>query len=78
MWFVFLMALVLGGLRLVGVTHIAFQAAAHFFMGGLIVAWWKGRSENNVKNWQLIAVFGFLTVLETLCFFFGPLIKLAN
>lgn len=72
MWFVILLALVLGGVRVAGVTHIAFQAAAHLYMGGLAVAWWKEKA--NWTEWRnLVVLFLFvgLTVLETVCFFLG-------
>jgi len=54
---------ILGLLRIVGVKHIAFQAAAHFYMGGLAWAWWKDRAKWQL--WTLIV----LSALETICFF---------
>jgi uncharacterized membrane protein YcaP (DUF421 family) len=61
---VYLAVCLLGTLRMFGVTHIAFQAVAHLFMGGLAVAWWKNRS-----HWQLLVLFITLTILETVCAF---------
>lgn len=54
-------AVALGLTRVFGVTHIAYQAVAHLFVGGLFGAWLVNR------RWWLLATFIILTVLETVC-----------
>ena len=72
MWFVMLLAVILGTCHVAGVTHIAFQAAAHLFMGGLAVAWWKEKERcTEWRNLVVLFIFVGLTVLETICFFMG-------
>lgn len=67
MFVTIIIGILLGCLRVAGIKGIFFQAIAHLFMGGLAVAWWEQRT-----RWQLW-LFIFLTVLETVCFFFGTL-----
>lgn len=62
---VILFAVALGILRAVGVTHIAFQAVAHLFLGGVIVAACYAK----LDRWKLIFVAAGLSVLEVICFF---------
>lgn len=62
MEFVLVIAVALGGLRLAGVTHIAFQAPAHLFIGGLIGNWLATRRVYLI--WTVAA----LTVLEVAAF----------
>ncbi len=63
---VLLLALLIGGLRVFGVTHVAYQAAAHLFVGGLFGAWLMDKH----RKWLLV-LFVAMTVLETICFFAG-------
>ncbi len=58
-----LMAVALGALRVLGMKHIAFQAVAHLYVGGLLGAWWVGRD-----RWLLWIAVG-LSVVEVVCFF---------
>lgn len=41
----FAISIALAAMRIAGVTHEAYQAAAHLFVGYLLGAWWIGRSE---------------------------------
>lgn len=54
---------VLALLRMAGVTHIAFQAIAHVFVGGLIGAWLADR-----KNVLCARLALSLTAVEVACF----------
>jgi hypothetical protein len=45
-----LISLILAGVRIGGVTHPAFQAIAHLFVGGLIVAGWHGWKRETVRD----------------------------
>jgi hypothetical protein len=58
-----LIAVILGGLRIAGVKHLAFQAAAHLYLGWLIGVWWYG--DKRLALWLAIA----LSILEVACFF---------
>lgn len=59
-----LITLVLSVLRILGVKSIAYQAAAHLFVGGLFGAWLINKDKMN------IFLFGFLTVVEIVCFIY--------
>lgn len=71
MWFVLLLGFVLGAMRVGGITHIAFQAAAHLYVGGLFSAWLFSIFRRPIA-WWLFVLFLVMTVLETICFFHGP------
>ncbi len=59
-------AIILAAIRIGGVTHIAYQAAAHLFVGGLIAAGVvKGRRAGRYE----IALAVALSVVEVLVFF---------
>ena len=68
----FTLCVVLGGLRVAGVTSPAFQAVAHLFVGGLFGGWLVLRQEidtvsveeANKNFWMAIG----LSVLELVCF----------
>ena len=78
MWPVLLLGIVLGLFRVFGVTHIAFQAAAHLYVGGLFGAWLMNLTSVDRKAvgkpvaWWLFILFLAMTVLETICFLAGP------
>lgn len=57
-------SILLGGIRVAGVTHIAFQALAHLFVGVLFGGWLVN------KDKRLIVLLILLTLLETVCFFY--------
>ena len=58
-----IIAIVLGVLRIHGIKHEAFQAAAHLYVGGLLGAYFSGKN----KEFLWIAIG--LSVLEVVCFF---------
>lgn len=67
-------AILLGVLRATGITHPAFQAVAHLFVGGLLGAWLVQRKPDNLREavmaninlWTAVA----LSVLELVCFLY--------
>jgi hypothetical protein len=61
---IYVIAVILTGIRLYGITHIAFQAAAHLYVGGLIAAWY-----NNRKSKHLYLAIA-LSVLEVAAFLY--------
>jgi hypothetical protein len=61
----YLVAFAVGLPRPLGVTHPAYQATAHLFVGGLFGAWYVGRRP--ALLWAALA----LTALETACFLAG-------
>jgi len=75
---VFVLALILGGMRVFGVTHVAFQAAAHLFVGGLFGGWlMNATNEDRIAagrpvKWWLLWLFLFMTALEVACFLLIP------
>lgn len=60
-FWIIIIALVLGSLRIYGVKHEAFQAVAHLYVGGLFGAWLV------TKEKFYLWIFIILTVLETVC-----------
>jgi hypothetical protein len=65
-----LVCIIIGVFRVLGLTHIAYQAVAHCVVGGLIGAYIvlrKHEDEVNRRRYYLsLAIL--LTVLETACF----------
>lgn len=68
-FFLLLFAVAVGLLRVVGVKAIAFQAVAHLYVGGLIGA--AVVAPNRRARWGCAALAFALSVLETICFFYG-------
>jgi 1,4-dihydroxy-2-naphthoate octaprenyltransferase len=62
-----LIAVVLGGLRIVGVKHEAFQAVAHLYVGFLFGVGAATYVEGNTDRGCLWLAIG-LSVLELVCF----------
>lgn len=65
-FFLIAMSALFGGLRVMGVKAVLFQAFAHVWVGGLFGAGFKGD-----KHCMALAIT--LTVLETVCFLAGLL-----
>lgn len=67
-----IIAIVLGTLRIIGVKHIAFQAIAHLYVGGLFTAGycnWSSAYTESRKASRLYLFLGiFLSILELTCF----------
>jgi hypothetical protein len=61
-------SIILGLLRVLGVQHIAFQAAAHMWCGGLLVA-----SIYSPERWFYILLLIALCIVELLTVILGPL-----
>lgn len=63
----FLIAVVLGVLRVLGIKHIFFQACAHLFLGSLLTtSYWKWKEKiGQFCFYTAIA----LSILEVICFF---------
>jgi len=85
-FFVILLSLIFGGIRLYGVKDPAFQALAHLWVGMLQGAWvtliyMRQKLERSVWNqdalevatrsWWLGLTWGGLSVLELVCFLAG-------
>ncbi len=62
------MSLILALLRVLGATHPAYQAAAHLWIGGLIVAAWRGTTLAAAMLWVIV---GALCLVELGCVLFG-------
>lgn len=58
------LSILLAGLRVAGVTHPAFQAVAHLYVGGLIVAGWRGWNRNTLHQPPTIHAI-VLSIIET-------------
>ena len=58
-------ATVLAILRVIGVKHIAFQAVAHLFVGGLFVSW------NYTRERKTLVTAVALSLVELTCFLVG-------
>ncbi len=69
-FFLCCVALLTGLLRAVGLKSIAYQAVAHCLVGGLFGVAIAGKAP---KRWICLALAVALTVLETICFFYGTL-----
>jgi hypothetical protein len=54
-----IVASVLAYLRISGVKHEAFQAAAHFYVSGLFLSWWYGWTIYKLKEWLSELVFNY-------------------
>lgn len=63
---VILVALALGILRIAGVLNPSFQAVAHLFLGGVVVAAYYDK----LNRWSLSRVAIVLSVVEVLCALF--------
>jgi len=63
-----LISTALGLARVAGLTHIAFQAAAHVWVGGLIAC--RMRGKDKIGSGCMYQALG-LSVLETVCAVFG-------
>lgn len=65
-------SLVIAGLRIAGVTHESYQAAAHLFVGGLVAAYWTQRGTGfwdvDSKGFTNLLLAIALTVVEVACF----------
>lgn len=61
------LALLIGGARIYGIKHIAFQAVAHLFVGFLFGKWITKRERKD------IILFWILCVVEVVCFLIGLL-----
>ena len=59
------LSLLLAALRVYGVTHQSFQAAAHLFVGGLIVRAWYER-KTTAGYWSVVLSVG-LSAVELAC-----------
>lgn len=75
-WAVIIVGLLLLIPRLMGTTHIAYQAAAHIYMGGIIVAFVLIRKyEGKERARYLLNLSVLMSLVETamamLTFFFG-------
>lgn len=67
-------SLAIAGLRIGGITHIAYQAAAHLFVGGMIGAAvalyrWTAYDAGRREFWFPIYLALFLSAVEVACFF---------
>lgn len=62
---VILVSIALGLLRIFGATNQAFQATAHLFLGGVIIA----ATYDKTNRWTLAGVAIALSVVEVICFF---------
>lgn len=64
--------LVIAGLRIAGITHESYQAAAHLFVGGLVGAWLierKGTTIGSAINARIDLLLAIaLSVVEVACF----------
>lgn len=69
----FIIAAFLGCVRIAGVKHIAFQAAAHLYVGGLLGAYVVSRDspfqDMKASGRRFLWIAVALSVLETICFF---------
>lgn len=63
--FLILASAVVAALRIRGIKSIAFQAAAHLLVGGLIGAWLINRRRFHLVLWAS------LTIVEAICFLAG-------
>lgn len=68
-----LISLLLAALRIGGVTHPSFQAAAHLFVGLLIgwggMEWWGTRATDGPNDaWLKIVLVILLSAVELFCF----------
>lgn len=59
-----IISVILAALRISGVTHPAFQATAHLFVGGLIVAGWHGWNRSTLTDGRTALAIA-LSFLET-------------
>lgn len=67
MTLIFLLAVVIGMLRVLGIKHIAFQAVAHLFLGSLLTtSYWKWKDKIGQFCFYTAIV---LSILEVICFF---------
>lgn len=58
-------SILLAGLRISGIKHIAFQAVAHVFVGGLFAVWLTNRKPAYYLHLTI-----FLSVVEVACAIF--------
>lgn len=74
-FFLCVLSAVLGGLRVFGVTASAYQAVAHCYVGGLfgaaLVGFLQPTGHRPAGRWLHLGLAVALTVLETVCFFYG-------
>lgn len=63
-----IIALILGGVRIAGITHVAFQAAAHVYVGGCFGAWFVLKSRDRDRGRFYHAIGWGLSILEVACF----------
>jgi hypothetical protein len=72
--FVLLVSIILGAIRVAGVTGSPFQDLAHVWVGGLFGAWLLAKSTSRmpytVRFFRGLAIG--MTVLEVLCFAASP------
>ena len=73
-FFLCVFAVVVGGLRVFGVTAIAYQAVAHCCVGGLfgaaLVGFLQPAGHKPAGRWVYLSLALALTALETLCFLY--------
>jgi len=60
----------LAGLRIYGITNQTFQAAAHLWVGGLIVGYWTQRKTWPRDSYMCLCLSIALSVIELGCFIF--------